>query len=276
MNLISNFSVNKKEYKLDISGKISNSSDIVIIEREDNIILNTKWRNKGYVNLKLLEKSTQRFLQNNIINHLIYTINNLFKSVNIKKSDFINYHKIISNKQHYDLLSNLKDGISFEEINFDKKILEKAVSNELGIEVSTQNKNSDEINPNIFYFRIVRPKQNDFNPPHKDIYLNRLKNGVNFYMPILGSNEFSSLPLFPGSHLFNEKDIIKTENGCIINNKKFTVPAVLKTTHGLDLIRPNPSIDEIMLFSPYLIHGGGTNENPDTTRVSMELRFWRV
>ena len=74
-----------------ISFKIK--ADIVIIEREDNIILNTKWRNKGYVNLKLLEKSTQRFLQNNIINHLIYKINNLFKSVNIKKSDFIQYKK---------------------------------------------------------------------------------------------------------------------------------------------------------------------------------------
>ena len=276
MNLISNFSINKKEYKLNIIGKVADSSNIVIIEREDNIILKTKWCNKGYVNLKLLDNTTQKLLQNSIISYLTYIINDLFKSVNIKCNDFINYHKIISNEQHYDLLRHLDEGISFDEINFDKRILEKAVSKVLGVEVSTENKKSNEINPNIFHFRIVRPKQNDFNPPHKDIYLNRLKNGVNLYMPILGSNEFSSLPLLPGSHLFNEKDITKTENGCIINNKKFTVPAVLKTTYGLNLIRPNPSIDEIMLFSPYLIHGGGLNENLDTTRVSMELRFWRV
>jgi len=276
MNLISNFSINKKEYKLNIIGKVADSSNIVIIEREDNIILKTKWFSKGYVNLKLLDNTTQKLLQNNIINHLTYIINDLFRSINIKSNNFINYHKILSNDQHYDLLAHLHEGISFDKINFDKRILEKAVSKELGIEVSTQNKKSNEINPNIFHFRIVRPKQSDFNPPHKDIYLNRLKNGVNFYMPILGSDEFSSLPLFPGSHLFNEKDITKTENGCIINNKKFRVPAILKTSHGLNLIRPNPSLDEIMLFSPYLIHGGGLNENPDTTRVSMELRFWRV
>ncbi len=276
MNLTSNFLINDKKYKLNINGKIANSLDTVIIESEDNLISKTKWNIKGYTNLKLLDKSTQKFLQDNIVSYLTSTINNLFKSVNLKSSELINYHKIISNDQHYDLISYLDGGIDFKEINFDKKILEKLVSKELGIEVSTQNKKSNEVNPNFFHIRIVRAKQNDFNPPHKDIYLNRLKNGVNFYMPILGSNEFSSLPLFPGSHLFNEKDITKTENGCVINKKKFRVPAILKTNYGLNLIRPNPSIDEIMLFSPYLIHGGGLNENHDITRVSMELRFWRV
>ncbi len=276
MNLISNFSINSKKYKLEIDGQIANSLDTVIIENEDNIISKTEWHEEGYQNLRLLDESIQKILQNNIINFLCSRINNLFKSIHIKSDELIDYHNIISNDQHYDLLAHLEGGISFKDINFDKKILEKAVSKELGIEVSTQNKNSNEINPNTFAFRIVRPKQNDFNPPHKDIYLNRLKNGVNIYMPILGSNEFSSLPLFPRSHLFNEKEIVRTENGCIINNKEFRVPAVLKTNYGLDLIRPNPSIDEIMMFSPYLIHGGGLNENLNTTRVSLELRFWRV
>jgi ectoine hydroxylase-related dioxygenase (phytanoyl-CoA dioxygenase family) len=40
------------------------------------------------------------------------------------------------------------------------------------------------------------------------------------------------------------------------------------------LIRPNPKENEVMLFSPYLVHGGGYNFNADVTRISLEMRFW--
>ncbi len=32
----------------------------------------------------------------------------------------------------------------------------------------------------------------------------------------------------------------------------------------------------MLLFSPYLIHGGAANREPDRTRVSLEMRFWRT
>jgi ectoine hydroxylase-related dioxygenase (phytanoyl-CoA dioxygenase family) len=41
------------------------------------------------------------------------------------------------------------------------------------------------------------------------------------------------------------------------------------------MIRPNPKPGQAMLFSPYLVHGGGYNLNTDTTRVSLEMRFWK-
>jgi ectoine hydroxylase-related dioxygenase (phytanoyl-CoA dioxygenase family) len=41
------------------------------------------------------------------------------------------------------------------------------------------------------------------------------------------------------------------------------------------MIRPNPKPGEMLLFSPYLIHGGGVNFNKDITRVSLEMRFFR-
>ena len=59
------------------------------------------------------------------------------------------------------------------------------------------------------------------------------------------------------------------------NNLKFSVPIVVKTSPDLKLIRPNPKNNELMIFSSYLIHGGAKNENKSTTRVSIELRFWR-
>jgi hypothetical protein len=138
------------------------------------------------------------------------------------------------------------------------------------------NRDSKKINPKSFAIRIVRPGKNDFNPPHKDIYLKRLKNGVNIYMPIIGSNLNSSLPLMPRSHNLNEKDIIRTINGVKVNNIKFRVPCIVGTKRGLYLKRPNPNMKQIMIFSPYLIHGGGLNENKNTTRFSLELRFWKT
>ena len=41
------------------------------------------------------------------------------------------------------------------------------------------------------------------------------------------------------------------------------------------MIRPNPTENQLMLFSPYLIHGCANNDNLDTTRISLEVRFIR-
>ena len=39
------------------------------------------------------------------------------------------------------------------------------------------------------------------------------------------------------------------------------------------MICPNPNINQIMLFSPYLIHGCSNNNNDNITRISLEMRF---
>ena len=122
--------------------------------------------------------------------------------------------------------------------------------------------------------RIVRPQQHDNNPFHKDIYIKELKHAVNIYLPLWGSDENSSLPLIPGSHLWSESDFKRSACGSLINGQRFSVPAITSSKHPLKATRPNPKSDQIMLFSPYLIHGGAHNRNPDQTRISLELRFW--
>jgi ectoine hydroxylase-related dioxygenase (phytanoyl-CoA dioxygenase family) len=52
------------------------------------------------------------------------------------------------------------------------------------------------------------------------------------------------------------------------------VPAVKNSETPLELIRPNPSASEVLVFSPYLLHGGAVNLNADATRLSLEMRFW--
>jgi hypothetical protein len=124
--------------------------------------------------------------------------------------------------------------------------------------------------------RIVRPHSTDNNPLHRDVWLDRLRNAINIYAPIAGSNAESSLPLIPGSHRWKESEIERTAEGARVNGTAFTVPAVTGAKHAMAPIRPDPATGEVLVFSPYLIHGGGANFNTDTTRVSLEIRFWRA
>ena len=72
-----------------------------------------------------------------------------------------------------------------------------------------------------------------------------------------------------------ESDIERTAQGAKINGLSYTVPAVTDATYPLIATRPNPASNEILLFSPYLIHGGAFNNTTSTTRISLECRFWR-
>jgi ectoine hydroxylase-related dioxygenase (phytanoyl-CoA dioxygenase family) len=123
---------------------------------------------------------------------------------------------------------------------------------------------------------VVRPRSRDNNPPHRDVWLDRLRHAVNIYVPLAGSSSRSSLPVVTGSHRWAESDIERTLDGARVNGVTFTVPSVVDATYPLTLTRPDPQANQVLVFSPYLIHGGAFNQQPDRTRVSLEMRFWRV
>ncbi len=125
-----------------------------------------------------------------------------------------------------------------------------------------------------FHLRIVRPHRSDNNPLHRDVWLDRLRNGLNIYFPVAGSTADSSLALVPGSHWWPESQTTRTQAGAVYNGLQYSVPGLVGSAQPLDLLRPNPAPDEVLLFSPYLLHGGAVNLNNNETRVSLEMRFW--
>lgn len=127
----------------------------------------------------------------------------------------------------------------------------------------------------IFHFRVVRPQSRDNNPLHRDVWLPDYADCINLYIPVAGSNEKSSLILLSGSHLWPESKVERTVQGAIINGAKFNVPAVTKVHGDYQVVRPNPQPNEVLVFSPYLVHGGAVNLNDDKTRISIELRLWK-
>ena len=125
-----------------------------------------------------------------------------------------------------------------------------------------------------FHLRLVRPHRSDNNPLHRDAWLDRLRNGLNIYFPVAGSTARSSLALLPGSHWWAEDQTSRTHAGAVYNGTQYSVPALVDSAQPLHLLRPNPGPDEVLLFSPYLLHGGAVNLNDDETRISLEMRFW--
>ncbi len=126
----------------------------------------------------------------------------------------------------------------------------------------------------IFHFRVIRPKQSDNNPLHRDVWLEDYSDCINLYIPVAGSNAQSSLILISGSHRWKESAVERTVGGARINGQKFNVPAVTQLRIDHEFVRPDPAANEVLVFSPYLIHGGAVNLNEDITRISIELRLW--
>jgi len=235
----------------------------VLLENDTNLLEKTSFNYKGYGIISLDDSNINNFLKTYISNR-IYDVISL--DVDIEK-----YHHCVNEEQHTRVLNSMpykkNDSSELEEFC---KYIEKVVSKELREEVKIFN---DDI-----WVRICRPKKfsdTDFNPCHRDVYLDFYRNTANIYLPIIGSNENSSLFLQEGSHLWNENITATTNGGAFFksSNKKYSVDAIVQSKVKLNMTRPNPTTNEIMIFSPYLIHGCSHNDNDNVTRMSLEIRF---
>ena len=157
--------------------------------------------------------------------------------------------------------------IEKNNFNFDLDKIASIVSKIIDVELSFYN---PELKTSHIQLRINRPRSLDFNPPHKDSYIDCFNDVVNILIPICGCDSSSSLPLMPGSHFLNESELFKSQPGeAKINNITYNVPCILNIKNSIfKLIRPNPDVGDAILFSPYLIHGAAFN-NSDITRIAL-------
>lgn len=125
----------------------------------------------------------------------------------------------------------------------------------------------------ILGFRIIRPKVNDSTPFHRDAWLDIWKRTIIVWVPLYGCDINSTLAVIPGSHLWYEDEVAYTGPGSLINGNKYKVPSAVCTSREFSIIYPNPGYGEALIFTPYLLHGGGENNNSATTRISLEFRF---
>lgn len=266
------YQVENKTLAMKVEGESAYGADQVLFLEEDNLIAHTSWQQQGYTLIPLFDQEPfDRFIagfRSLLIRHM--------RQIGLPVADDFNlehYHHLTARypDAHLQLINKTKV-LDYQLFPIPIADLIARIEAEVQVPLTVLNPVTGEY---IFNFRIVRPGISDFNPLHRDAWHGELKGCLNLYIPIAGSNDNSSLCLIPGSHYWPEAQVERTRQGAVMNDRQYTVPGLTRTDKPLALIRPNPTGRQVMLFTPYLIHGGAANLNPDTTRISVEIRFWR-
>ena len=258
----------------DVEGETSWGTPGVLLDQDDNLIAGRPWADAGF--------SVEPFLAPSDYDRLVAGVRVLLErriaaaGLPVPSAFSMDrYHDVVTTDAAHRAVSDQGPwcyGVA--DLPVAVEMISARISEILGVHVSTAPPHSDF--PEHFCFRVVRPRSRDNNPPHRDVWLDRLRHAVNIYVPLAGSSSRSSLPLVRGSHRWAESEIERTVEGARVNGIVFTVPSVVGAAHPLSLQRPDPGPNQVLVFSPYLIHGGAYNQQPDSTRVSLEMRFWRV
>lgn len=269
---------------------IAYGNDEIWFNRDNPPGSEAMWVKEGYTVQPFLSPEDHLKIREAATKGIANKLTGLGLGVDTKGFTLEKYHEYVNDEQHLAFIENIRaggegtGGLSFELLPVLLEFIEQRVSQICNTEVTAIKtflmENGSYYTTRHFWLRVIRPQCfKDNNLPHKDVHLDRGnlegKKAINLYLPLAGSNELSSLPIIPGSHLWPENEIERTFGKVYCDGVQYTNPAIVSTKHGLDLITPNPGLNEAMIFTPYAIHGGGFNFNTDKTRVSLEMRFWR-
>jgi len=260
-----------KTIEYNVEGVSYVGAEEVLCNIEGDLSAFRKWRKYGY--------TIKKFLPEGVYLQFHQGMEDLFKKC-IQKAGITvpqgfrmsQYHHLVKNDydKHLKVIEQTKL-LQRIEMPIHMSIIEAKVSEIISIPVESRKPVNGE---RVFHFRVVRPGEPDFNPIHRDAWQEENKGAINIYVPLAGSNTKSSLLVVPGSHLWPENKVTRTRDGALMNGIKFNVPGVMDSSVPLKLKCPNPGMNQVMVFSPYLLHGGSLNRNRDVTRVSLEMRFW--
>ena len=265
------YTVNGRRLSYETPGEKSWGDDRVLLNQAVDLTASTHWHANGFTIETFLDKKTFDSFDRRTHELII----ECWKKAGLEPSnDFAldQYHTLVENFQQHLAAVDKTKLLSIQNFPIPVRLLEDRVSQICGQRLEVRNPYDGQ---QVFHFRVIRPQQWDNNPLHRDIWLPDYDDCINLYIPIAGSNERSSLIIIPGSHLWPESRIEKTTSGAQINGLKYNVPAVTSIKGTYSIERPNPRKNEVLVFSPYLIHGGAVNLNSSETRISIEIRLWK-
>jgi len=265
------YKLNKKEINYKAEGEKTSGNDVVLLHQAIDLTFGKRWGERGFTIEKLFQERVYQEFKAKTKALII----SLWQSAGLDiPNDFeVNqYHSAASHKDLHLAAVEKTKLLSLDKFPIPIHLVEQRISEICQTPLIAKNPFDGQ---SVFHFRVVRPNSNDNNPLHRDVWLPDYANCINLYIPITGSNTNSALSLIPGSHHWPESKTERTEQGAVIGNMKFNVPAVTSIKGEYEIVRPDPKENEVLVFSPYLIHGGAVNLNEDQTRISIELRLWK-
>jgi len=265
------YEVSGRKISYEVGGEREYGTDQIMLTDAVDLTSKTRWHKKGFT-VEPLFPSTQfeEFKKNT--NTLLVELWRKAGLLIHENFPIDQYHTVASNQPIHLRAVDQTKLLSTSLFPINISLLEQRISEICGQLLEVRNPWDGQ---RVFHFRVIRPQSGDNNPLHRDVWLEDYDNCINLYIPVAGSNEHSSLILFPGSHLWPESRVERTTKGAQINNSKYNVPAVTAIKGAYSVARPDPKENEVLVFSPYLIHGGAVNLNTDITRISIEIRLWK-
>lgn len=269
------FRIDDSSHSCEVAGQTVFGGPECLFEADDNLLENAGWRPEGFVVAPFLEAAEMAALRDWVTADVRARLARLAPDLDLGGFAMETLHRTVAGHEevYAALIAETRKGFGIADFPIDIARVDDRVSELCGTRVRCAH--FDPGGPE-FNIRIVRPDRNDNNPPHRDVWLDHLRHKVNIYAPLFGSTPESSLPILPGSHLWSESQIERTAQGATVNGLAFSVPCVVGSPNGVVMTRPPVGDDEVMVFSPYTIHGGGVNRTRDRTRVSLEMRFERA
>ncbi|WBO85684.1 phytanoyl-CoA dioxygenase family protein [Hymenobacter yonginensis] len=266
-----NVTINQHPLEHDVEGQSSPADNGVLLATSYDLTAGNSWAASGYTVAPFLAPSAQKQLKEG----LAELVREALRATGLPvASDFAveRYHEMIGDDQarHLAVIQFTRE-YPVSRLPVPVQWLEERVAQLCGSPVAACNPYDA---ARLFHLRIIRPGRSDNNPLHRDVWLPNYADCINIYLPVAGSTIDSSLSLVPGSHWWPENQTERTQQGAIYKGALYRVPGVKGSTANIQLIRPNPNPDEVLLFSPYLLHGGAVNLTANLTRVSLEMRFW--
>lgn len=261
---------------IDGSNEYVLGNDLVLSKKFQDLAGNCDWNHDGFVLEKLFDKKQLIEIKASVCQ----IIEDILKkhAINIQNFSLEDYHKFVNNTMHSEVIAHTKR-LYPHDFGIDVfEILEK-ISDHIGSKLSFFNPITK--SEQWIILRINRPNSQDYNPAHKDIYevydqFGSIPQMINCWIPICGVTHRTGLPVAPGSHLINEKDILRTKAGSNVNGFNYSVNSIAQWNNSNSLITLNPQDGEAIIFSSHLIHGLARNLNQDTTRISFEFRLYSV
>jgi hypothetical protein len=250
--------INQQPFTYDVQGEAGLTDSRVLLTSDDDLSAGTTWAAEGYTVAKFLPAAEQAALREGLAQLVRQALHDVGRPVPAD-FDVAHYHRVVGDDRdlHLAVVNRTKEYQQAGFLPLSAALLAQRVGKLCGRSVQALNPWDNE---RFFHLRIIRPGRADNNPLHRDVWIPDYHNCLNIYVPVAGSTAQSSLTLVPGSHHWPENRTLRT--------------AVLGSAEPLEIIRPNPGPDEVLLFSPYLLHGGAVNLNEDETRISLEMRFW--
>ena len=261
---------------LDDNSNYKAGSSEILTERFGDLISDKNWFKEGFSTEKSSNFYDEKKLYSSTEDAVKKIISNLDPGLQLDGFTLEKYHRYVSEKLHSEVIKKTKR-LFPEDLSIDTNQIVKRFSEYFNTKLSFTNPVSHYTQWMIA--RINRPRSNDYNTVHKDIYeifdkYPVIPKMVNIWIPLCGVTELNSLPIVPRSHLLSEDMIIRSRAGSIVNGIPYSVASIKSWNESTSLDRVLIKSDELLVFSSHLIHGLAYNASNDVTRISFEFRLY--